>query len=339
MSSSGPGDDRPVLRDDTLPVLLAVGPEHEQAAPAYPGWATIASQRQLRGIATGKDGSVWLATRGGLLRWYRGMERFTRYSSEHGLPGNAVAAVAVDDAGQAWATSEGGSLFRLDGEEWRPCPALQDTRVAALTVDQAGRLWAATSAGLWAIDGPSDVSQVGGNFGGLVPRGLAVTDGGDAWVWTAVALHHLGSTGWEPPRPARGVLALACQGESLWLGTAAGVQRFDHAGTPASSNWPRGEVVALAAGADGVWAAVRGKAGYEVGFATAASWIRVAGRPFRERVVGLAAAGQDEVWIATDDGLALGSTAGTRWYQTEGPPEVIPVEGSRTESLSNLVQA
>ena len=337
--SDDPNDDLPVLRDDSLPVLLALGPEHEQAAAVYPGWATMASQRQARGIATAKDGAVWLATRGGVLRWHPGMDRFTRYGSEHGLPGNAVTVVAVDDAGQAWATTEDGRLCVLDGEEWRPCSALQDVRVAVLAVDQAGCLWAAASAGLWAVHGPSDATPVGGNFGGLAPRGLAVTDGDDAWLWTAAGLHHRGTAGWEPPRPARGVLSLACQGESLWLGTAAGLQRFDRAGTVPSSNWPRGEVVALATNTDGVWAAVRGVAGYEVGFATAAGWIRVASRPLKERVVGLASAGRDEVWIATDDGLALGSMASIRWYQTERPPEAIPVEGNRTEALNNQVQA
>ena len=135
------------------------------------------------------------------------------------------------------------------------------------------------------------------------------------------------------------MLALACQGESLWLGTAVGLQRFNRAGTVPSGNWPRGEVVALASGTGGVWAAVRGTAGYEVGFATVTGWLPLSARPLKERVAGLAPAGRAEVWIATDDGLALGSTGGVRWYQTEGPPEVIPVEGNRTDALSNLIQA
>lgn len=339
MSNCDSPDDLPILRDDTLPVLLPLGPEHAQAAPTHQGWASIASQRQLRGIATGKDGSVWLATRGGVLHWHLGMERFTRYGSEHGLPGNSVATVAVDAAGQVWATSEGGGIFWLQGKEWRPCPALKDVRVAALVVDQAGRLWAAASEGLWVIERPSDATQIGANFGGLAPRGLAVMDRCDAWLWTAVGLHHLGLTGWEPPRPARGVLALAYQGESLWLGTAAGLQRLTQTEVVPTGRWPRGEVAVLAADTDGVWAAVRGKNGYEVGLATATGWIQVAGRPLRERVVGLAPAGPGSVWIATDDGLALGSTTSIRWYQTEGPPEVIPVESGHTVTLCNLVRA
>ena len=87
--------DLPVLRSDyrDLPILIpGSGPRHVRAgADACPGWFTLASQRHIRGLDIDPASrEVWLATGGGVLRWVPDLHCFTRFGSEHGLPGNSV---------------------------------------------------------------------------------------------------------------------------------------------------------------------------------------------------------------------------------------------------------
>ena len=95
--------DLPALRvdDRDLPIPVSdLKPLHEQATAEYPGWSNLAGQRHIAALTADPNrGDLWLATAGGLLRWRSGLDRFTRYTSEHGLPGNSMSAMAVAGSG------------------------------------------------------------------------------------------------------------------------------------------------------------------------------------------------------------------------------------------------
>jgi hypothetical protein len=336
-------DEYPVLRED-LPELRRDRPAARPVPARHDRWHTVANQAQARGVAVGDDGSVWLATSGGILRWRPGLKEFTRYGSEHGLPGNAISAIAVDGQGRTWALGDQGRLSYRNGEAWTSYDPLATSTICCLATDENGRLWAASAGGAWAVDdpaappealapGPASAWQI------VAPRALAVGGPGDVWLCSAAGVSRHDGTGWQDPLPPRDTLTLARQGASLWLGTAAGLRRLDlatHQEAPRAS-WPKAPVTALAAGADGVWAACDG----EIGFATADGWQPVPDLRFRSPVTGLAAAGPGQVWIAGHDGLWRAGPEGYRMISTEAPPELI--EDLRAdkpfETFDNLVQA
>ena len=239
-------DDLPVLRDDTLPARLDAGPECEDVRPAYRGWSTIANQRSVRGLDIDASGSAWLATAGGVLRWYPGMDRFSRYGSEHGLPGNSILAVVVDGTGIAWALAESGCLSYLEDEKWHRCQPLADVHITVLVRDDGGQVWAAGDGGLYVIAGPASVTSVPGwGTANLAPRALCIVGsaatGTEAWLSSAIGIHRVSAAGPEPPRPIRNVGSLACRarqpvaGYLLWA--AAGDRRAG----------PRGDMRKMAA--------------------------------------------------------------------------------------------
>jgi len=124
MSSQDYRLDLPVpVSGEDLPIPVAdAGPQEEKARDkAHKKWSNLASQRHIRDLAVDPvQGDLWLATGGGVLHWQLEKNRFTRYASEHGLPGNSVVAVAVDGLGQVWAASEHFGLSYLKNDIWRP---------------------------------------------------------------------------------------------------------------------------------------------------------------------------------------------------------------------------
>lgn len=111
-------------------------------------------------FAEDRSGTVWIGFSGdgGLVRWRDG--RFTRYTSDAGLPPGAVWDLLVDSRGRLWAASYQGGLVRCDdpGAEvptFRPyttAEGLSSNTVTALVEDAGGMLYLATGRGIDRLD-------------------------------------------------------------------------------------------------------------------------------------------------------------------------------------------
>jgi ligand-binding sensor domain-containing protein len=344
-----PIDNRPVRRDDQLPIVVpSMGPEHD-AAPAdqYPRWSNVACQRQARCVTQGPDGAVWIATGGGILRWSPTMERYTRYASEHGLPGNATAAVAVDVSGRAWAISDTSKLHFLDDDVWQLYAHLRDSLISCLTVDNSGQLWAAGTDGVWRLGDPvaPPLQPLAVPHDSSLtispPRALAVADSKDIWFANARGLYHCDGHDWKGPLeiPDSHILTLLLNGRDLWLGTLHGLLRIDLRSNLPMVNLgpgPDGPVTALAKVADSIWAAV----GHTVGIADKANFHSISVRS-ESPIVDLANIDTGKVWIATHSGLLRGGQDGVQPQETGDPPDVIASFGAEEQlnTFSNMVQA
>ncbi len=344
MSTEDEKVDLPVLRmdDRDLPILVpGSGPRHEPAsADACPGWFSLASQRHIRGLALDPAKSeVWLATGGGVLRWVPDLHCFTRYGSEHGLPGNSVVAVAVDGNGLVWVAHESSGVSYLDGNIWRPYTALNEITANCLNKDSLGRLWVGSASGVYAIGSPSRAPMIELPPFGEPPRAIAVASEDDVWLCSARGVFHFESGDWARYHGRPDVLTLLRWKEDLWLGTLSGLVqiKLNTGEEYHSDTWPMSEVTALAPTAEGVWAAIGG----EVGRATDGSWIPISRQRLKVRITGLAERGDEEVWIGTHHGLLRADPTGICFQLTDTPPDVIGLADSRRPSvpLSNMIQA
>jgi ligand-binding sensor domain-containing protein len=139
-------------------------------------------------LAEGKDGSIWLATRGGLAnfqngRWknwihatglgasYKDGGRESTAASDPYSPsrhvgqtqeaggGDAkavfnpshIAALEIGEDGKVWAGTRGAGLARFDGNTWKNytvAEGLPSNHVSTLNFDRNGRLWVGTKNGL-----------------------------------------------------------------------------------------------------------------------------------------------------------------------------------------------
>jgi ligand-binding sensor domain-containing protein len=256
-----------------------------------------------------------------------------RYGSEHGLPGNSIIDIVLDDTGHAWAIASGGHLSWLEDDAWRPCGLPADSVPSCLAVGPTGNVWVGTATGLLAIDRrgqPAATLPFDGDYiPGEPPRAIAVVNEGDAWGCSAQGLFHFEDGHWARRSDRTGILTLAVGDGVLWLGTLDGLTRIDlHSDTAGS--WKRGTTTALAIAAGGVWAA----SGGQVGLTTGADWRTVGGQS-PGLVTALVQTDDGTVCVGTVSGLLrCGFTRSEPW-STEAAPDVIGLSGA----LGTLIQA
>ncbi|HET7269164.1 MAG TPA: two-component regulator propeller domain-containing protein [Oleiagrimonas sp.] len=132
-----------------------------------PGDPTSLSRDDVHAIAVAADGTVWVATGGGLDRLAPGHTGFTHdiYHADdpHGLSSNRLFALLVDRDGSLWVGGNNGvdrlladgsfRHYRVSGKH--PNPVAGNT----LFQDRDGRVWVGTNAGLFRVDAASQSLQ------------------------------------------------------------------------------------------------------------------------------------------------------------------------------------
>ncbi|OON64729.1 histidine kinase [Massilia sp. KIM] len=302
--ANGPSDDGvnalALDRDGRLWLGTAAGLDsYDPAAKRFTHHPSGLARRDeaVHALLADRDGSLWVGRANGLERHQlRGARRgeVRRFGAAEGLGGNWITALYQEEGGTVWAGSHDDGLFR-----WRPergrfdnfrnavtdRRSLADNYVSSLYRDRVGTFWVGT----W-FGGVSRVDLGSGGFARIVARpGAADT------------------------LPDNKVRALLEDGDKLWVGSTAGLHRFDpvsgradlyrhvDAGAPSVNDLT---VAALARGLDGrLW----------VGSRTGVSAIDPATRQFRRLVLpgdadsntvrGLLAARDGYVWATSRGGL------------------------------------
>ncbi|UCH93811.1 MAG: hypothetical protein JSV88_26575 [Candidatus Aminicenantes bacterium] len=228
----------------------------------FPDWTGYSSQRHIRDIAfDAHHHCIWLATWGGLLRWEPETDRITRYTSEHGLLGNATNRIAVDHKGIVWACGHGFGLFYLlpdKGANWQsihqfnswsilcllPCP---ECGIYAALRDLDGR------SVLGVLESPqADLKLLlKNNLANKDIDALVMDTEGVLWIGNAWGLHcyinpektlHYDLDGARVRSLAAGLDG------TLWIGSNRGLYGFRKDKTPThfqEKDWPGDEVFAL----------------------------------------------------------------------------------------------
>lgn len=193
-------------------------------------------QGTVLSIAQRKDGSIWLATYGGLIR-YSGAE-FDNIDPRVApvLKSTAITAVYVDRDGTLWVGTLNGGLYRSRGRELERVALPANIKsVFGIVEDQSGALWLTTNAGV-ARMGVKGIRLLG-EESGFPPRGFyhsVVADAaGGVWIATdgAGVVHWLnGQVETLDTRrglPSNAVHSLAIDhGGTVWAGTQAGPVRY-----------------------------------------------------------------------------------------------------------------
>ncbi len=138
-------------------VSYALPPDRPLSAFGIQTWQTENGlpQNTIHGILQTRDGFLWLATEGGLVRFDG--QQFSTYDTQNspGLNSNYINALAEDHSGALWlATAEG--LTRLQQSKfhtWTTADGLPSNNVVNLKVEPNGKLLVITSAGAASFDG------------------------------------------------------------------------------------------------------------------------------------------------------------------------------------------
>lgn len=222
--------------------LLAVSPAHALDPDRAIGQLTHVwyenqlPQGTVLSIAQRKDGSIWLATYGGLVH-HSGAEFDTidpRVAPV--LKSTAITAVHVDRDGTLWVGTLNDGLYRSKAHELErvPLPAAIKS-VLGIVQSRSGALWLTTNAGVVRMDAKG--ARLLGEESGFPPRGFyrAIVADAVGGVW--IAADGVGVVRWHDGHaetfdtqrglPTNAVYSLAIDhAGTLWAGTQAGPVRF-----------------------------------------------------------------------------------------------------------------
>lgn len=160
------------------------------------------TQDQVLSLLADRKGRLWIGTwGGGLIRLEGG--RFTRFTSEDGLPGDLISALFEDREGRLWVGTDGAGLARAEsgtssnpemGKPQRfvsePSRGALGNSIRAITGDERG-LWVATDAGLALLDANHTLTSFGTEQGlsRTSVRALLRDRDGNLWVGTDSGLN------------------------------------------------------------------------------------------------------------------------------------------------------
>ena len=143
----------------------------------YYSYSSFDLRNRVHEIVEGRDGSIWLATGGGLLR-IRPDGGETYITEVLGRPLTSLTAVAEDQNGHVWVGS--GSAFhgtyRWDGRSWTyfgPGKGLEAGNIHRIVCDREGRLW------FLALNAPPDFNENEGGGAFLYQDGRFIKFGAD----------------------------------------------------------------------------------------------------------------------------------------------------------------
>ena len=113
----------------------------------------------VRSIAETPDGSIWLATYGGISRFKNG--RYTNYTIRDGLPNNGVMDILKDKSGTLWFATFGGIARFSNGtfETITTKEGLPDEVCYFIEQDNSGIYWIGTTKGIVRFDYKSFIAK------------------------------------------------------------------------------------------------------------------------------------------------------------------------------------
>ncbi|MCE5270882.1 hypothetical protein LLH00_06310, partial [bacterium] len=116
---------------------------------AYPSgmFVNYTNGNAVTSLALQGDSILWAGTLGGVVRWDLPSGAAQKFTTDAGLAGNSVQAVAVDSLGNLWCGTSGFGVSRYDGHGWRTFKNefdLLQKPVTGIAQDFQGRIWFGT---------------------------------------------------------------------------------------------------------------------------------------------------------------------------------------------------
>lgn len=187
-------------------------------------WQTEAGlpQNTVHAILQTRDGFLWIATEGGLVRFDG--EHFVTYTTEKypQIPSDVIYGLMQDHGGNLWISTSGGLASYTEGR-FRNWPQTGETY--STFQDSTGRIWALTASGVDLLQKDRFQNVVPTNMGDA-SRMLETPKGG-LWLATDNGLLHApaGSKDFASIGPHASVRALArASNGAVWAGTGTGVE-------------------------------------------------------------------------------------------------------------------
>jgi signal transduction histidine kinase/ligand-binding sensor domain-containing protein len=283
----------------------ALDPHAALGQYGFQSWQTDSGlpQNTVHAIVQGRDGFLWIATEGGLVR-FDGVEfAVMTHANTNRLPSDLIDGLMEDRGGTLWISTSGGLARMRDGNIEAIGGATQVWRTFE---DARGTVWALTASGLFRVDGDR-LARAALDTDLTENSTMMQSSSGTLWLGTQEGLLRAGMDDVFHAVGAAGeVTALAVDGQgAAWAGTRTGLETCSGSGCHAVQLPDAGGVNALVADSGGrIWI------GTQTGLWQGAG-ARASGASVKGPVSFLFCDRQGMVWAGTARGLARVGTDGT----------------------------
>jgi ligand-binding sensor domain-containing protein/two-component sensor histidine kinase len=204
----------------------ALDPHTALKGYGFQSWQTDSGlpQNTVRAIVQGRDGFLWIATEGGLVR-FDGVEfAVLNHANTPGLPSDLIDGLMEDGAGAIWISTSGGLARMRDGKV-ASVAGITATQVWRTFADGRGTVWALTASGLFRVEGERAVRVA---LDADLAEKSTMVQGADGTLWlgTQEGMLRAGSDGVFHAVGAGGeVSALVVDGHgAAWAGSRFGLE-------------------------------------------------------------------------------------------------------------------
>ena len=191
---------------------------------------------ETRAMHVDANGTVWLATEGGLFQIVNGSSRRVPDDVAGGL--QRISALTSDSSGAVWLYDTDRGLVRWKKGHVDPValpPEIQHTRVSTMYTDRTGRTWIGFVQGhVGVVDPDGTIRSYGPNDGlpGGFYRAFYEDETGTVWIAGNLGLSRFSNGRFVTLRDASGALAnltsvIGDDAGALWLGNASGIVRMN----------------------------------------------------------------------------------------------------------------
>ena len=296
------------------------------------------AQQTIQAFAEGTDGSLWIGTQSGLMRFDGVHFRVYDAATAPELGGHGVNCLLTARDGSLWIGTEGGGLLRYSNNtflRYARAGGVADEFVRAIHEDSSGTIWVGGDQGLFQVKG-NRIEQIDGK--GVVPRifvrSLAEDRQGRVWVGGTKLLDFERGVYVQKVSFPRAVgpnlvtsMLLGNDG-TLWVGTLTGLSKMSADFTLRAVSGVSAQVDALKQSGDGrLWVGTIGRGLYSLS-SGALEHIAAADLP-SQSVSALFEDREANLWIGTQAGVVR---------LTKTPVSIVPLPGgadSLFESLSS----
>jgi ligand-binding sensor domain-containing protein/signal transduction histidine kinase len=193
----------------------------------------------VQAFAQTADGYLWIATKGGLLRFDGAQFVVFDHANTPGLRESSINCLLADKDGGLWIGTEGGGLYEYDAGKFRAIPTadgLSDSFIRVIFRDSRGTMWAGGDQGLYRVSGTHmDRVDGSGNVPAVFVRAITEDGQGNLWVGGTLLLR-LSPSGSVQQIPFPGtpnhnlITSMVNRGDELWFGTLSGLRVLDREG-------------------------------------------------------------------------------------------------------------
>jgi len=136
-----------------------------------------------RVIGQTRNGAIWIADNGDLVRWLKGS--LHRFDADDGLPRGFIRDFWEDPDGRVWLATHGSGLACLVGDRFRVATianGLPDNTVGGMLADAQGRLWINSNRGVFVLT-PEALSRFANGESDVLPGRLVThEESGSPWA-------------------------------------------------------------------------------------------------------------------------------------------------------------